>query len=183
MPIVGPKHLKITTAGVSSQGHRKAMGRRSRKGVFDGHRACRPRLRYRAPRGPRTSGITRYSFQGSASGCRSVAPCCRVITSGGQRGRRPRNAARRVAFPVPSGRRDRSPMLMHRRHGRSCRGNGKSDPTYHGIMKVGTSLSGCRSRAYRTMAAGQRVAPVRSAVDRDGVVLRRQGDLQHLVIV
>ncbi len=41
--------------------------------------------------------------------------------------RKPRNAALRVAFPVPSGRREGFPMAPHRLRLPSYRGNGKSD--------------------------------------------------------
>ena len=62
------------------------------------------------------------------------------ITSAGQRRRRPRKAALRVAFPVPSGRRERSAMPRHRRHAPDCRGNGKRDPTCRGIVQGSTGI-------------------------------------------
>ena len=65
------------------------------------------------------------------------------ITSAGQRRRRPRKAALRVAFPVPSGRRERSAMPRHRRHAPACRGNGKRDPACRGIVQGSTGIVAC----------------------------------------
>ncbi len=62
----------------------------------------------------------------------------RVITRVGQRRRRPRKAALRVAFPVSSGRREHVPVPRHRLRAPSCRGNRKRDPTCRGIVKGGT---------------------------------------------
>ena len=58
----------------------------------------------------------------------------------GRPARRPRKAALRVAFPVPSGRRERSAMPRHRRHAPDCRGNGKRDPTCRGIVQGSTGI-------------------------------------------
>ena len=71
--------------------------------------------------------------------------------------RGPPSAARRVAFPAPSVRRERSPMHPHRLRLPSCRGNGKNDPTCHAITKGGTSRDGrgCPS-ASRDSAAPRR---------------------------
>ena len=80
------------------------------------------------------------------------------ITSAGQRRRRPRKAALRVAFPVPSGRRERSAMPRRRRHAPDCRGTGKRDPTCRGIVQGSTGIA---PRAVPSLSADiRRAAPV-----------------------
>ena len=83
------------------------------------------------------------------------------ITSAGQRRRRPRKAALRVAFPVPSGRRERSAMPRHRRHAPDCRGNGKRDPTCRRIVQGSTGIA---RHAFPSLSADiRRAAPTSSA--------------------
>ncbi len=80
------------------------------------------------------------------------------ITSAGQRRRRPRKAAPRVAFPAPSGRRGRSPMPSHRLRAPDCRGNGKRDPTCRGIVQGSTGIA---RHAFPSLSADiRRAAPV-----------------------
>ncbi len=96
-----------------------------------------------------TATIPRYVGRSCVVARQGARPAVmRVITRVGQRRRRPRKAALRVAFPAPSGRREHSAMPRHRLRAPSRRGNRKRDPTCRGIVPW---VLGSRPAAFRSL--------------------------------
>ncbi len=113
----------------------KAMGRVAKR---------LPMSRIAAPHAPSAAYhnyvVRRTALEGCRRGARrAVMPGHhkrRATTVGGHRA--PTSAARKGRFSRSLGASRRSPMGPHRLRATSCRGNGKSDPTCHGIMIGGT---------------------------------------------
>ena len=162
---------------IASGGRRSARSKAAERGLGHGQglrRRARPARRDPKGGGSRTTGgvkalarcasthlhdstVRRTALRGRPAR-RPARRDAGRITSAGQRRRRPRKAALRVAFPVPSVCRERSPMPRHRRHAPSCRGNGKRDPTCRGIVQGSTGIA---PRAFPSLSSDiHRAAPV-----------------------